>query len=62
MFDRLAVPKDEVLAIFATVPAIDVDALCSDLDASLGQDQVLSKAQSVAVSAAVSSAIWSLGK
>ncbi|HWF81252.1 MAG TPA: hypothetical protein VN695_11770 [Streptosporangiaceae bacterium] len=35
---RQAVPKDEVLAIFATAPAIDVDELRSDLDASVSQD------------------------
>jgi len=35
---RQAVPKDEVLAIFATAPAIDVGELRSDLDASVGQD------------------------
>jgi antitoxin (DNA-binding transcriptional repressor) of toxin-antitoxin stability system len=35
---RQAVPKDEVFAIFSTAPAIDVDALRSDLDASVGQD------------------------
>lgn len=35
---RQAVPKDEVLAIFATAPAIDVNELRSDLDASVGQD------------------------
>jgi antitoxin (DNA-binding transcriptional repressor) of toxin-antitoxin stability system len=35
---RQAVPKDEVLAIFATAPAIDVDELRSDLDAAIAQD------------------------
>ncbi len=35
---RQAVPKDEVLAIFATAPAIDVDELRSDMDASVAQD------------------------
>jgi antitoxin (DNA-binding transcriptional repressor) of toxin-antitoxin stability system len=35
---RQAVPKDEVLAIFATAPVIDVDELRSDLDASVAQD------------------------
>jgi antitoxin (DNA-binding transcriptional repressor) of toxin-antitoxin stability system len=35
---RQAVPKDEVLAIFATAPAIDVVELRSDLDAAISQD------------------------
>lgn len=35
---RQAVPKDEVLAIFASAPAIDVDELRSDLDAAVAQD------------------------
>ena len=35
---RQAVPKDEVLAIFATAPVIDVDELRSDLDETLAQD------------------------
>ena len=35
---RQAVPKDEVLAIFATAPVIDVDELRSDLDAAVDQD------------------------
>jgi antitoxin (DNA-binding transcriptional repressor) of toxin-antitoxin stability system len=35
---RQAVPKDEVLAIFATAPVIDVDELRSDLDAVVTQD------------------------
>jgi antitoxin (DNA-binding transcriptional repressor) of toxin-antitoxin stability system len=35
---RQAVPKDEVLAIFATAPMIDVDELRSDLDESVDQD------------------------
>jgi len=35
---RQAIPKDEVLAIFATAPVIDVDELRSDLDASVAQD------------------------
>jgi antitoxin (DNA-binding transcriptional repressor) of toxin-antitoxin stability system len=35
---RRAVPKEEVLAIFATAPAIDVDALRADLDADISQD------------------------
>ena len=33
-----AVPKDEVLAIFAAAPVIDVDELRSDLDAAAAQD------------------------
>jgi antitoxin (DNA-binding transcriptional repressor) of toxin-antitoxin stability system len=35
---RQAVPKDEVLAIFATAPVIDVDELRTDLDAAVAQD------------------------
>jgi len=35
---RQAVPRDEVLAIFAAAPAIDVDELRSDLDAAVEQD------------------------
>jgi antitoxin (DNA-binding transcriptional repressor) of toxin-antitoxin stability system len=35
---RQAVPKDEVFAIFATAPVIDVDELRSDLDAAVAQD------------------------
>jgi hypothetical protein len=35
---RRAVPKEEVLAIFATAPAIDADELRADLDDSLDQD------------------------
>ncbi len=35
---RQAVPKEEVLAIFAAAPAIDVDELRSDLDAAVAQD------------------------
>lgn len=35
---RQAVPKDEVLAIFATAPVIDADELRSDLDAAVDQD------------------------
>jgi len=35
---RQAVPKEEVLAIFATAPVIDVDELRSDLDETLAQD------------------------
>ena len=35
---RQAVPREEVIAIFATAPVIDVDDLRSDLDAAVGQD------------------------
>lgn len=35
---RQAVPKEEVLAIFATAPAIDVNELRADLDETVGQD------------------------
>jgi len=35
---RQAVPKEEVLAMFATAPVIDVDELRSDLDAMVTQD------------------------
>lgn len=35
---RQAVPKEEVLAIFATAPVIDADELRSDLDSAVGQD------------------------
>lgn len=35
---RQAVPRDEVLAIFATAPVIDADELRSDLDAVVEQD------------------------
>jgi antitoxin (DNA-binding transcriptional repressor) of toxin-antitoxin stability system len=35
---RRAVPKDEVLAIFATAPVIDVDELRADLDVWVTQD------------------------
>ena len=35
---RQAVPKDEVLAIFAAAPSIDVDELRSDLDVVVTQD------------------------
>jgi antitoxin (DNA-binding transcriptional repressor) of toxin-antitoxin stability system len=35
---RQAVPRDEVLAIFATAPVIDVDELRSDLDTAVEQD------------------------
>ncbi len=35
---RQAVPKDEVLGIFATTPVIDAAELRSDLDAAVAQD------------------------
>jgi antitoxin (DNA-binding transcriptional repressor) of toxin-antitoxin stability system len=35
---RQAVPKNEVLGIFATAPVIDADELRSDLDAAVTQD------------------------
>jgi len=35
---RQAIPKQEVLAIFATAPAIDADELRSDLDAAVSQE------------------------
>lgn len=35
---RQAIPKDEVLAIFATAPVIDVAELRDDLDATVAQD------------------------
>lgn len=35
---RQAVPKDEVLTIFATAPVIDADDLRSDLDQAVDQD------------------------
>jgi antitoxin (DNA-binding transcriptional repressor) of toxin-antitoxin stability system len=35
---RQAVPRDEVLAIFATAPVIDVAELHGDLDAAVAQD------------------------
>jgi hypothetical protein len=35
---RRAVPKEEVLAIFATAPVIDVDELRADLDEAVGQE------------------------
>lgn len=35
---RRAVPREEVLAIFATAPAIDVNELRADLDEAVGQD------------------------
>jgi antitoxin (DNA-binding transcriptional repressor) of toxin-antitoxin stability system len=35
---RRAVPKEEVLAVFATAPAIDVDELHADLDDTVSQD------------------------
>jgi hypothetical protein len=35
---RRAVPRAEVLAIFATAPVIDADELRADLDESVSQD------------------------
>lgn len=35
---RRAVPKEEVLAIFATAPVIDVDELRADVDEVVGQE------------------------
>jgi len=35
---RQAIPKQEVLAIFATAPAIDADELRADLDTNVTQD------------------------
>lgn len=35
---RRAVPKEEVLAIFATAPVVDGDELHADLDRAVGQD------------------------
>jgi antitoxin (DNA-binding transcriptional repressor) of toxin-antitoxin stability system len=35
---RRAVPKEEVLAIFATAPAIDTEELRSDLDQAISPD------------------------
>ena len=35
---RLAVPKDEVLAAFATAPVVDPAELRADLDEAFGQD------------------------
>lgn len=35
---RRAVPKDEVLAIFATAPVVDPDELRADLDEAISQD------------------------
>jgi antitoxin (DNA-binding transcriptional repressor) of toxin-antitoxin stability system len=35
---RRAVPKEEVLAIFATAPTVDVDELRADLDEAVSQD------------------------
>jgi len=35
---RQAVPQEEVLAMFATAPVIDVDELRSDLDATVTQE------------------------
>lgn len=37
---RQAVSKEEVLAIFATAPVIDISELRSDLDAAVGQQEV----------------------
>jgi len=35
---RRAVPKEEVLAIFATAPVVDADELRADLDKAISQD------------------------
>jgi antitoxin (DNA-binding transcriptional repressor) of toxin-antitoxin stability system len=35
---RRAIPREEVLAIFATAPVIDVAELRADLDETVGQD------------------------
>jgi antitoxin (DNA-binding transcriptional repressor) of toxin-antitoxin stability system len=35
---RRAIPREEVLAIFATAPVIDVDELRADLDEAVEQD------------------------
>ena len=35
---RLAVPKDEVLAEFAAAPVVDINELRADLDEAVGQD------------------------
>jgi antitoxin (DNA-binding transcriptional repressor) of toxin-antitoxin stability system len=35
---RRAVPRDEVLAIFATAPVLDADDLRADLDEAVSQD------------------------
>lgn len=35
---RRAVPKEEVLSIFATAPAVDADELRVDLDKAVSQD------------------------
>jgi antitoxin (DNA-binding transcriptional repressor) of toxin-antitoxin stability system len=35
---RRAVPKEEVLAIFATAPVVDSDELRADLDEAVSQD------------------------
>lgn len=35
---RRAVPKEEVLAIFATAPVLDVDELRADLDEAVSQE------------------------
>jgi antitoxin (DNA-binding transcriptional repressor) of toxin-antitoxin stability system len=34
----IPIPREEVLAIFATAPVIDVDELRADLDETVGQD------------------------
>lgn len=34
---RRAVPKEEVLAVFATAPVVDADELRADLDEAVGQ-------------------------
>ena len=38
MRQRRAVPRDEVLAIFATAPVVDGDELHADLDEAISQD------------------------
>jgi hypothetical protein len=38
MRPRHAVPKEEVLAIFATAPAVDAGELRADLDESVSED------------------------
>jgi antitoxin (DNA-binding transcriptional repressor) of toxin-antitoxin stability system len=35
---RRAVPKEQVLAIFATAPVVDADGLRADLDEAVSQD------------------------
>jgi hypothetical protein len=35
---RRAVPREEVLAIFATAPAVDADELRADLDETVSQE------------------------